>query len=186
MQVAFDDARRSIRLLNGEALFEIAKDRARPFFVETAGIVVRVVGTTFTVRSTGEPVKVVVHEGLVQLSERDVPESRVLLRPNQKSVATGLKLEAELISDEEGNKDLAWREGNVAFNGETLAEAAVEFARYSEKRIEFADREASDHKIIGLYKASDPAGFANAIALSFDLEVIDRGPTIVLATKAQA
>lgn len=184
MEVAFDASRRSIRLVNGEALFEIAKDKARPFFVETAGVVVRVVGTTFTVRSTGEPVKVVVHEGLVQLSERDVPESKVMLRPNQRSIANGVKLEAEAISDEEGNKDLAWREGNVAFNGETLAQAATEFARYSEKRIAFADSEAANHKIIGLYKANDPAGFANAIALSFDLDLQDMGGTILLTSKA--
>ena len=68
------------------------------------------------------------------------------------------------------SRKLAWREGMIAFHGETLGEAAEEFARYSDERIVIDDPEVARRTVVGLFVASDPAGFARAVATSFGLE----------------
>jgi transmembrane sensor len=51
----------------------------------------------------------------------------------------------------------------------TLAEAAQAFARYSETKIVIADPQVADRLVTGLFSASNPIGFARAVAASFDL-----------------
>jgi transmembrane sensor len=63
---------------------------------------------------------------------------------------------------------LAWQDGHIAFEGETLAAAAAEFARYSDTRIVIEDPALAKEEIAGLFKATDPVGFAQTIALSLN------------------
>jgi transmembrane sensor len=64
---------------------------------------------------------------------------------------------------------LAWRIGRIAFHGETLGQAAAEFARYSDIHIRIDDPEVANEKVTGLFVSTDPIGFAKAIAISFNL-----------------
>jgi transmembrane sensor len=66
------------------------------------------------------------------------------------------------------HRELAWRDGRIAFEGEALGQAAAEFARYSDVRIVIADPELGREEIAGLYQANDPVGFAKAVALSLN------------------
>jgi len=61
---------------------------------------------------------------------------------------------------------LAWKDGRLAFEGETLAQAASEFARYSDTRIVIDDPALAHEAITGLYQSNDPVGFARAAALA--------------------
>jgi transmembrane sensor len=62
---------RRIDLIEGEALFDVAKDPNRPFVVDAGDFSVRAVGTSFTVRRTGtDAIKVVVTEGIVKSAAR--------------------------------------------------------------------------------------------------------------------
>lgn len=67
VSVAYNAKARLVRLLKGEAQFEVAKDRTRPFVVAAAGTSVRAVGTRFNVRLTTHDVKVDVTEGVVEI-----------------------------------------------------------------------------------------------------------------------
>jgi transmembrane sensor len=59
-----------VRLLNGEAHFIVAKNPARPFFVDTGKVSVRAVGTAFSVALGAQQVSVLVTEGKVQVIEQ--------------------------------------------------------------------------------------------------------------------
>ena len=63
---------------------------------------------------------------------------------------------------------MAWQDGHIAFEGESLAEAAAEFARYSDTRIIIDDPALAQEEIAGLFKATDPVGFAQTIAISLN------------------
>ena len=63
---------------------------------------------------------------------------------------------------------MAWQNGQIAFEGETLAQAAAEFARYSDTRIVIDDPALAKEEIAGLFKATDPVGFAQTIAISLN------------------
>jgi transmembrane sensor len=61
IRVRFAADRRTVELLQGQALFYVAKDRTRPFVVESGGAEVRAVGTEFDVyrRTSGTTVTVI-------------------------------------------------------------------------------------------------------------------------------
>jgi transmembrane sensor len=73
------------------------------------------------------------------------------------------------IAPEDMRRELAWREGRIALEGETLAHAATVFARYSEIRI-VVDPAVRNEEITGLFAANDPVSFARAAAASLDLQ----------------
>src|SRR3546814_16359917 len=57
----------------------------------------------------------------------------------------------------------------LSFSGATLEQAAPQFARYSELRITIDDPLVAHKRLVGLYSATDPQGFAHAVALSLGL-----------------
>jgi transmembrane sensor len=75
---------------------------------------------------------------------------------------------------------LAWRDGMLAFSGESLAQAVRAFDRYGATRIVVADPELAGQKITGLFKADDPMGFARAVGASFGATAVQRGDVIRL------
>ncbi len=177
--VDYTPSRRAIELISGEALFDVAKSRARPFIVRASNTQVRAVGTSFSVcMLPSEPVQVLVREGVVEVTRPDVPVApAVRLVANTKAVAPkAAPIVTKPVTVEEVARALAWREGRIAFHGETLAEAAAEFARYSDTRIRIDDPAIAREKVTGLFVSADPVGFAKAVALSFDLraEIGDR------------
>ncbi|MBM3842717.1 MAG: DUF4880 domain-containing protein [Verrucomicrobia bacterium] len=68
IQVAFGAAERRVRLVRGEAHFTVAKNPARPFWVQAGGVAVRAVGTAFNVKLGGENIEVLVTEGRVAVA----------------------------------------------------------------------------------------------------------------------
>jgi transmembrane sensor len=66
------------------------------------------------------------------------------------------------------HRQLAWQNGQIAFEGETLAQAVQEFARYSDTRIVIDDPVLAKEEIAGLFNATDPVGFAQTIAISLN------------------
>jgi transmembrane sensor len=174
--VRFTRERRELRLTQGEVLFDVAKDPARPFVVAAADTSVRAVGTSFTVRRLGErPVQVLVREGVVEVRQRSEPATKaVRIAANNRLVArnTGTAgAEVSAVPPKEMSRELSWREGRIAFQGETLSQAAEEFSRYSSTRIVIDDPALAREGIAGLFQANDPVGFAQAVAASLDVKV---------------
>lgn len=171
--------RRELQLLSGTALFDVASDPGRPFTVDADGTRVTAVGTRFSVSlerrggSAVGPVEVLVSEGVVDVAESGpddpVPARlhagmRALARP-----AAGV--EVDQVDPQELDRRLLWREGMLAFNGDTLSVAAARFRRYSDVPIIIDDPRVGSRRVVGLYPANDPAGFARNVALSLGLEV---------------
>jgi transmembrane sensor len=165
---------RRIHLLRGEALFDVAHDPARPFVVESGDARVRAVGTSFSVRRlAGDGAEVVVREGRVRLDAAGAGKvaAPVLLDANQRAVAAaGRPVRVERIAETKVQQSLSWRDGMLAFDGDTLAEAALEFARYDDTRLRIDDPAVARMRVVGLYAANDPDGFARAVALSLGLD----------------
>ncbi len=85
------------------------------------------------------------------------------------------------IAPEAVNRELAWRDGRIAFEAESLAAAAVSFARYSSTRIVIDDPEIARREITGLFTANDPVSFANAAATSLGLKAQIRAGEVHLS-----
>ncbi len=171
--VHYDKTRRQIQLLQGEALFDVAKNKKRPFVVMAGDTQVRAVGTSFTVKLLPQqPVQVLVREGVVEIKRPRIPQAPpVRLAANTLAVAPPeAPISIEPVPHLQVTRDLAWREGRLAFDNETLANAAREFERYSDVQIRLAP-ELENQTITGLFVSNDPVGFARAAAISLNLHV---------------
>jgi len=184
--VHFRRATRTVTLEHGEALFDVAKDRSRPFVVHAGPVQVRAVGTSFVVQSlANRPLQVLVREGTVRLgSFSSTAQPIVTLHANSRATIVGLsEAKVETLTKEDVEQDLAWREGRISFRHQTLADAAKAFARYSKKTIMIADPQVARLTVTGSFVATDPAGFAKAAALSYGLNATENENGIYLTYK---
>ncbi len=178
IRVRFSAGRRDIQLLRGEAMFDVAKDRNRPFTVAAGDTRVVAVGTSFSVRRAPSSVDVLVREGIVKVQEerqafRLVAGNKALLPEHRPAVLAK-------VDEVEVHRELAWRDGMIAFSGETLQQVAQEFARYNTMRIRIADPDIAGLEVVGLFSATDPIGFSRAAAQSMNLDVTLGNNEIVL------
>jgi len=183
IRVREDAEGRFVALLEGEAYFSVARDLKRPFTIEVDGRRLRTAQAGLRVRKLGaNPVDVLVDRGLVDLA---VPNrSEVAIGPNTRLLLSGDRSAVESpqpIAPETVTRELSWREGKLAFEGETLGQAAATFARYSDIRIQIRDPELAGEPVTGLFAANDPAGFSRAIARVFDAKLEREGDRLVLS-----
>jgi len=182
IRVRYSDGERRVTLLEGEAYFAVARDEARPFIVEVNGRRLRTTQAGFRVRKLDrDPVDVLVNQGRVELSPA------LALTANTRLILSDGPSAAERpqpIAPEAVTRDLAWREGKLAFEGETLKQAADTFARYSQTRILVPDAALAREPVAGLFASNDPVGFSRAIASVFDARLEQQGGDVVLTRAA--
>jgi transmembrane sensor len=180
IKVRFTEELREISLLQGEALFDVAKNKKRPFIVSAGDTQIRAVGTSFTVSMLPEkPVEVLVKEGVVEL-RRAGDTAAIPVRASANIQATA-PIDAPIVTvalpEEKLVRNLAWQGGQIALDNQSLEDAASEFARYSKVRI-VVDPVVSEKTITGLFAANDPVGFAKAAAGVLKLQVEVRGSEV--------
>jgi len=183
IDVHYTKDRRKIHLIQGEALFDVAKNKQRPFIVTAGDTQVRAVGTSFTVRLLPQqPVQVLVREGVVEIKRPQVPQaSSVRLAANTVAIAPpDAPISTEPIPRLQVSRDLAWREGRLAFDNEPLAGAAQQFARYSAIEI-LISPDLENQTVTGLFVSNDPVGFARAVAISLNLQLEVTGDGVRLS-----
>jgi transmembrane sensor len=179
----YDDAgRRRVRVLRGEVLVE--GGAAAPTLVEVDGARLEASDARLVVRKLqGRPTQVLVQDGRVVLADA-TRSGKTLLAPN-----TGLSLargkpqawSSVSLSSGQMGRELAWREGKIALQGETLADAAAIYARYSDTQIVIADPQLARMQVTGLFAANNPLGFSRAIADVFGAQVRQEDGRIVVA-----
>ncbi|MEQ9557399.1 MAG: FecR domain-containing protein [Rhodospirillales bacterium] len=135
--VDYSAAGRRITLLKGEALFEVAKDTARPFDVLALGGRARALGTVYAVRDGGDAAEVTVAEGTVKVSAPLAVdgESAVTLRAGDRVSYRPGGAPGAVGHVEDGAPQLAWRRGVVVLDGAPFARALAEIDRYRPGKI---------------------------------------------------
>lgn len=149
---------RRVRLAGGEAFFRVAKDPARPFYVETPAGSVRVTGTEFNVRSdSAASLEVTVREGSVQVRPGDggAPQN---LTGGDRLVRDAQQINVARLSAGQLDDTLAWREGRIVFADTPLREALARFARYHGRTLT-ATTAAAGKRVGGNYSLDDLDGF---------------------------
>jgi transmembrane sensor len=77
----FDGKTRDVKL-TGEAFFNVAPDKTKPFIISTNDVKVQVVGTSFNVKSDAKKTEVIVETGIVKVAKN---HNDVTLKPNEKA-----------------------------------------------------------------------------------------------------
>lgn len=175
-------SRREVMLSSGEALFHVAHDSSRPFYVTAAGTVVRAVGTAFSVRIRDpQHVDVVVEEGRVavgapgQDANFENPAllaSATLVSANQAADVRHKLVAVRPMPRDDVLRKLQWTTGKLDFHGETLEDAIAEFNRYNRRQIVIGDPSIRTLRVGGgNFTATDGDGFIAALQQSFGLRI---------------
>jgi transmembrane sensor len=163
MRVAFTEQRRTIELPQGEAWFNVAKDRARPFGVGAGPVRVEAVGTAFSVRRLDDRSEVVVTEGVVTLWHDGSRMPLHVGAGRRAVVGQGGAARVRDLNRREVEQQLAWREGRVVIDSLTLAAAAAEFNRYHRRQLQI-DPALAGERMVGWFRTDDLDGFTRASA----------------------
>lgn len=180
IRVRYSRGERRVTLLRGEAYFSVARDETRPFVVEVDGRRLSTAQAGFRVRKLdADPVDVLVNQGKVDVAA-SASSTGLALTSNTRLILSGPAERPRSVGPEAVTRELAWRDGKLAFEGESLSQAAEAFARYSDTRIQIRDPALAREPVTGLFAANDPAGFSRAIARVFDARVEQDGDKVVL------
>ncbi len=162
--ISLDEKRRLIRLKSGEVWFDVAKDASRPFIVESGNVQVRAIGTAFSVRKHERGSQVIVTEGIVEARANNGAPIRLSADMGAFLSNTSQTITPTQYSPSTMKRLMAWRQGIIALDGQTLAEAASEFNRFNLQQIIVHDDLLGQERVVGVFRATDPESFAKAAA----------------------
>ncbi|BAV63391.1 hypothetical protein SCLO_1003510 [Sphingobium cloacae] len=162
IQVAYSGNARAVRLLAGQAWFEVAPDARRPFTVRARDITTTVLGTGFDVRMIGGRTSVSVGHGRVEVRDDGVVPARARTLDAGQWVRIG---EDKAIVSGAGRVDLAggWRKGEVQVIDRTIAEVIDEIRPWYSGKIVLANRALGKQRVTGVYKIGDPGAALQAL-----------------------
>jgi transmembrane sensor len=201
LHVDFTAAQRTVEVGSGEAFFEVAKDPRRPFVVRIAGSEVVAVGTAFSVRyapgsHAADELAVTLVEGQVNVRPADhravdalAPAKAVLMKTGGRLLldrsSRGAAAPAAVHVDRpDVERVMAWKRSEAVFYETSLVDAVAEINRYNRTPIVLLDGLASaDLRVSGLYRTSDSAGFANAVAALHGLSLREEAGRLELTKR---
>lgn len=186
VQVKYTQNSRIIELLRGEIHIDVAHDTSRPLSVIAGGKVIQAVGTAFNVEMRSERVELIVTDGKVLVAqkdntvENDIEQMAKRLPKNSLAISKGEKVDLDILGKKHGQvtktdpieiaANLSWRQGNIIFRGESLAEAMLEISRYTEIQFELADdKELQKVQVAGLFKTGDVTGLLDVLTRNFNI-----------------
>ena len=164
---------RDIRVSEGEAWFHVAPNLRWPFVVAAGDLRVAAVGTAFSVHLTDAGPEILVTEGVVEAWKAGDELHKLSVRAGE---AASLPADAPTVVPERVTvasieRALAWRDGKIDLDGDTLASAVEAFNRYNSRLLVIADARLANRRIYGLFRADDPVAFARAIGISLQASV---------------
>jgi transmembrane sensor len=167
---------RQLELTEGRIDLQIVAD-SRPFLID-AGPALAERPIAFTrparldLRRDEYRLALTMLDGQAILAGRPTP-----LHGGQRIAVSG---NGQKIVDRPNVADLtSWQGGRLVFRDETLANAAAEMNRYTNRPLTIADPRAAALRISGVYRVGDPEGFARSLALLLPVSV-DRGQDFVV------
>mgnify|MGYP003146314692 CR=1 FL=1 len=151
----YSEQARRVRLLKGEAWFDIVPDDNRPFIVTTEAGAVQVTGTQFNVRMEKEAAIVSLAQGSVELRVPQSPEyGPVVLMPGQQATMLGDHISDPVSFDR--TAVTAWLRGQFVFYNTPLAQVVETLNRYRRGHIVIVNEALNELAVSGIFRTDDP------------------------------
>lgn len=208
-EVRFDysDTERRVELVKGQASFEVAKDKSRPFVVSAGGGEVRALGTVFDVHKDADKVTVTLIEGKVVVTpsalspsaensprtagSASIQEAASLnLSPGEQlsylpaPIAATASPIAIKVAAVDVPRVMAWRARKLAFRDTLLTEAIAEANRYSRDQIVLEAPGMEAARLSGSFEAGKNDLFAEGLRTFFDLRIERQDDHHIILTRA--
>jgi transmembrane sensor len=185
IEVNYDEDARRVRLVRGEARFDVSKRPTWPFLVSAGDQEVRALGTSFIVRRDGDQdLSVTLVEGRISIAPisengeapREIPQ---VLVPGQRLIIS--RYQAPAVDRPELSRLTAWERGRVEFDATPLQDAAAEMNRYTTTRLVVSNTEVARLRIGGVFRAGDSDEFVKIVTSALGLKADRNGADIVLS-----
>ncbi|PLR25648.1 hypothetical protein SGCZBJ_10505 [Caulobacter zeae] len=177
LDVRYGPDGRRVRLVKGEAFFDVVHDPSRPFVVESRAGSARVLGTAFDVRLQGERAKVSVLRGAVRVHPAN-GGGMAVLRAGQGAWLDGAAPEALALEDPAAVD--AWRQGRLVVYHRPLAEVVDEIGRYRRGKVFVRGQALAARPVSGVFDVARPDAAIDALAASLDLRTARLGGFVLL------
>ena len=193
-ETTVSDEERTVRLIQGEAYFNVVSDEGRPFLVKAGLSQVKVVGTAFSVRVDEGDTILHVEEGKVQflpislgtIASDDVDiENSPLIVAGQAATLSATTSEVQIIDSVDIERQLSWREGLLVFQGETLDQVIEEVSRYTDVSIVISDASLRNTRIGGTFQTGEIEPLLGALEASFGISVDRVGDDLVYLSSSR-
>lgn len=156
--VKFSKKNRQV-ILDGEAYFEVAKDKTKPFIVQTNKYNVEVLGTKFDVNAyseTGE-FETTLMSGSVRVASTSDPAQKLTLKPNNKVYLQDGELHVSVVDD---FNPYRWKEGLICFKNESFTSIMKDFEKYYGLTIQVRNKEVLKYVYTGKFRQTDGIDYA--------------------------
>ncbi|MFC5066415.1 FecR family protein [Flaviflagellibacter deserti] len=175
LDLDFESGERRVDVRRGEAFFTIAAD-PRAFVVIANGAEIRDIGTAFSVRNDNRA-EVVVEDGLVDVSRED-GKAPVRVAAGQKVAFGNGRISSAFEADPK--TALAWRDGQIVFSQERLADVVAELNRYRAGRIFILNPRIADLRVSGTFEIDRPETVPQALRSVLGIGAREITPFLVL------
>lgn len=181
IDIAFSDGERRVRLLRGEAFFEVVPDARRPFRVVAEEVVTTVLGTAFEVGLRADGVAVAVQHGNVRVDDRGAsPPLSVDLKPGD-WIQVGSRGAVERGT--KSSRDIGdWTTGQFVARNQPIAEIVDRLRGFYGGMIVVQDTAFARRRVSGVYDLRDPETTLRNLATAHDAVVRQISPWMLLVT----
>lgn len=169
-------SQRDMRLLAGQAFFEVARNPARPFHVLVGEVRVTVTGTAFNVDLSDASIDVAVSHGSVNVDEQ--PSGRSLGQAMQagQQLAYDRKQQSTRAGKQPVSQVAAWRGGQLIANNARLGDVVHSLGRYLPGAVLLRDEQLANSRVTGVYNIDKPDAALAALARAYGGSVQQFGP----------
>ena len=146
-------------VLDGEAYFDVTKDKSKPFIVQTDNYNVEVLGTQFDVNAyseTGE-FETTLMSGSEKLASASDSTQKITLKPNNKVFLQDGKLHVTAVDD---YNPYRWKEGLICFKNETFTSIMKDFEKYYGLTIQVKNKNVFKYVYTGKFRQTDGIDYA--------------------------
>jgi transmembrane sensor len=185
IEMNYDEHARRVRLVRGEARFDVSKHPTWPFLVSVGGQEIRALGTSFIVRhDNDQDLSITLVNGRISVAPiagtgEAPPEAPQVLVPGQRLLISQHR--APAVDRPELSRVTAWERGRVEFDATPLEDATTEMNRYTTTRVVVPDAEVAQLRIGGVFRAGDSDEFVKIVTAALGLRADRNGEDIVLS-----
>jgi len=168
--------------LQGEAWFEVAHDRIKPFIIEAGNARIRVVGTTFFVNAGRENDRkeIILASGMLRVYYQDDLKNTELLHPGEK--AEMIPEQATIVKSLNDDPNyLAWKTGRIVFSNTPLEEAVILLSKIYRADITLAEERLKDCRITATFDRQTLESVLHVLEATLDLQSRESGAGIQLS-----
>jgi len=183
LDVEINGGERRVRLLRGEAEFEVAHDSSRPFRVQSGDTVTEALGTRFVVRYARSAGVITLLQGRVRAA-RLAPSGEfgtaVVLAPGESAAFDGRSLSEPQAADATASN--AWRRGRLIMNFVPLKQVIAEINRYRRSPIKLLDADLGEREINAAIDLGNVDAWLNALPATLPVHIRRAGPFVMIGS----